>query len=205
MLIFPFCMSDIESEKRMGAACRESFDSMNTKLLSPRKKVLILGRDQSDLRLFNELFPDNVLSEVCIFSGSPGDLGSDSSIFTGPLKSCFIVVEARVLKDEFQSKLQTKSYECMLELAKRNVGKNIFLKYAYVSTSIERSSWCCGLAFLLFIQAPFQPALSFFRPACLNIANTFIHNIVISFSLVQLNPRFAGTLCTMEEEVVHTV
>ena len=199
-------MSDIESEKRMGAACRESFDSMNTKLLSPRKKVLILGRDQSDLRLLNELFPDNVLSEVCIFSGSPGDLGNDSSIFTGPLKSCFIVVEARVLKDEPQFKSQTKSYECMLESAKRNVGKNIFLKYAYVSTSIERSSRCCGLAFLsFFIQAPFQPALSFFRPACLNIANTFIHNIVISFSLVQLNPRFAGTLCTMEEEVVHTV
>ena len=201
MLIFPFCMSDIESEKRMGAACRESFDSMNTQPLSPMKKVLILGRDQSDLRLLNELFPDNVLSEVCIFSGSPGDLGSDSSIFTGPLKSCFIVVEARALKDE----LQFKSYQCMLESAKRNVGKNIFLKYAYVSTSIERSSRCCGLALLFFIQAPFQPALSFFRPACLNIANTFIHNIVISFSLVQLNPRFAETLCTMEEDVVHTV
>ena len=205
MLIFPFCMSDIESEKRMGAACRESFDSMNTKLLSPMKKVLILGRDQSDVRLLNELFPDNVHSEVCIFSGSPGDLVSDSSIFTGPLKSCVIVVEARVLKDELQFKLQTKSYECMLESAKRNVGKNIFLKYAYVSTSIERSSRCCGLALLLFIQAPFQPALSFFRPACLNIANTFTHNIVISFSLVQLNPRFAETSCTMEEEVVHTV
>ena len=197
-------MSDIESEKRMGAACWESFDSMNTKLLSPRKKVLILGRDQSDLRLLNELFPDNVLSEVYIFSGSPGDLGNDSSIFTGPLKSCFIVVEARVLKDEPQFKSQTKSYECMLESAKRNVGKNIFLKYTFVLASIEPSSRCFGLALLLFIQALFKPALSCIRPACQNIADTFIHNIVISFSLAKLNPRCAETSYTMEGEMVHT-
>lgn len=197
-------MSDIESEKRMGAACRESFDSMNTKPLSPMKKVLILGWNQSDIRLVKELFADDVLSKVFIFSGSPDDLGSDSSIFTGPLKSCFIVVEARILKDELQFKSQTKSYKCMLESAKRNVGKNIFLKYAFVLASIEPSSRCFGLALLLFIQALVKPALSCIRPACQNIANTFIHNIVISFSLVKLNPRCAETSYTMEGEVVHT-
>ena len=177
----------------MGAACRESFDSMNTKPLSTMKKVLILGQNQSDVRLVNELFADDVLSKVCIFSGSPDDLGIDSSIFTGPLRSCFIVVEARTLKDELQFKSQTKSYKCILESAKRNVGKNILLKYAFVSASTECSSWCCGLALSLFIQAPFKPALSCIRPACLDIANTYIHNIVINFSLVKLNPCCAET------------
>ena len=60
----------------MGAACRESFDSMNTKPLSTMKKVLILGQNQSDVRLVNELFADDVLTKVCIFSGSPDDLRS---------------------------------------------------------------------------------------------------------------------------------
>ena len=159
----------------MGAACRESFDSMNTKPLSTMKKVLILGQNQSDVRLVNELFADDVLSKVCIFSGSPDDLGIDSSIFTGPLRSCFIVVEARTLKDELQLKSQTKSYKCMLESAKRNVGKNILLKYAFVSASTECSSWCCGLALSLFLQAPFKPALSWFKWASLSRYRKYIH------------------------------
>ncbi|XP_022804655.1 uncharacterized protein LOC111341880 isoform X2 [Stylophora pistillata] len=112
-----------ESGKRMEAARQESFDSMNTNPLSPIKKVLILGRDQSDVRLVNELFADDVLSKVCIFNGSSEDPGRDSSIFDGPLKSCFIVVEARILKDELQFKSQTKSNRCMLESAKRNTEK----------------------------------------------------------------------------------
>ena len=124
----------------MGAACRESFDSMNIKPLSTMKKVLILGQNQSDVRLVNELFADDVLSKVGICSGSPDDLGIDSSIFTGPLRSCFIVVESRILKDELQFKSQTNLYKCMLESAKRNVGKNILLKYAFVSASTECSS-----------------------------------------------------------------
>ena len=101
---------------------------MDTNTPSLNRKVAILCRDQSDVRVIRDLFGDEVLSMVCIFSGSPDDLASNQSspaIFTYPLKSCFIVVEAGIMKDELQRKSPATPYQDLLKSAKRHVGKNI--------------------------------------------------------------------------------
>ena len=101
---------------------------MDTNTPSLNEKLAILCRDQSDVRVIRDLFGDELLSMVGIFSGSPDDLATNQSspaIFTYPLKSCFIVVEAGIMKDELQRKSQATPYQDLLKSAKRHVGKNI--------------------------------------------------------------------------------
>lgn len=95
--------------------------------LSLGKKIAILCRDQSDITIIKDLFGDEPLSTtVHIFSGSDAGAGAEFLLSTHSMRSCFIVVEAKTMKEEqFQDKPAGTPYENLLRTARKTVGKNI--------------------------------------------------------------------------------
>lgn len=91
---------------------------------SHEKKVAIICRDQSDITIIKELFGDELLTKVHIFTGPP-EAGPKSLLSIQKSRSCIIVVDARTMEEELHHKSFGTPYEDMLRAAKDAVGKNI--------------------------------------------------------------------------------
>lgn len=91
---------------------------------SLEKKVAILCRDQSDVTIIRDVFGDELLGVVHIFSAPP-DAGPKSLLSIDSMRSCITVVDARTMKDELCYKLAGTPYKDLLNTARKTVGKNI--------------------------------------------------------------------------------
>ena len=84
---------------------------------------MILCRDHSDKTIVSDLFGEEVLRIFFISSGPP-----DAILSIGSMWSCFIVVDARPMRDELCNKSAGTRYKDVLITAREKVGKNVCTK-----------------------------------------------------------------------------
>ena len=87
----------------------------------------ILCRDQSDTAVIRDLFGDQVLDILHIFSAPP-DAGPKSLLSIHSMWSCIIVVDAGTMRDELCYQSTRTPYKDLLNTAREKVGKNICIK-----------------------------------------------------------------------------
>ena len=95
-----------------------------TQSKSEANQLVVLGRNQSDLALFRNLFGDEFSEKVLYISGSPvefKDVLKSHSI--NSIRSCFIFLDGAAILEEF-----ALHYKDLLLVARDNVGKKISLK-----------------------------------------------------------------------------
>ena len=97
----------------------------------------ILCRDQSDTAVIRDLFGDQVLDILHIFSGPP-DAGPKSMLSFHAMRSCIIVVDARTMRDELCYKTAGTPYKDLLNTVQKIVGKNVrkLKQNSYVSRAL---------------------------------------------------------------------
>ncbi|XP_078380073.1 uncharacterized protein LOC144663015 [Oculina patagonica] len=90
------------------------------------KKVAIICRDQSDITIIKDLFGDELLTKVHIFSGRP-EAGPKSLLSIQTSRSCIIVVDARTMEEELHHKSGETPYEDLLRAARESVEQKVVI------------------------------------------------------------------------------
>lgn len=112
------------SASKPGSDWYKQLGAMAKNTSSQEKKVAFICRDQSDIPIIKDLFGEELLTKVHIFSGRPED-GPKSLLSIQTSRSCFIVVDARTMEEELHRKSGGKPYEDLFRAAREVVGKNI--------------------------------------------------------------------------------
>ena len=107
---------------------------------SQKKITAILCRYQSDITIISDLLGEELLSTFHIYSGSP-DAGPKSLLSIDSMRSCFIVVDARTMKDEFNNKSVGTPYKDLLNAARDVVGKNTCIKPRFSKVFVVWNEW----------------------------------------------------------------
>ena len=95
-----------------------------TQSKSEANQLVVLGRNQSDLALFRNLFGDEFSGKVrYIFDGPVGLKDVLKSHSINSIRSCYIFLDGAAILGEL-----TSHYKDLLRYARDNVGKSISLK-----------------------------------------------------------------------------
>ena len=86
-----------------------------------QQKVALVCRDQSVIAIIRDVFGDELLGLINVFSGSL-DAGLKS---INSVRSCIIVVDAIAMKDELSRRSPGTPYIDLLNTARETVGKSI--------------------------------------------------------------------------------
>ena len=99
-------------------------DIMDT---SPQQEsIAILIRGESDINTIKEVFGDAVLLSINpVTSRDPRSIKDLLLSQITPVRSCFVIVESRKIKEEFLTNSSRTVYQELLKTANRIVGKNI--------------------------------------------------------------------------------
>ena len=92
----------------------------------PKESIAILIREESDLDTIKEVFGDAVLQSINpATSRDPRSMKDLLLSQITPVRSCFVIVESRKIKEEFLTNSSRTVYQELLKTANRIVGKNI--------------------------------------------------------------------------------
>ena len=87
------------------------------------ESIAILYRDKSDIEIIKDVFGDDLQGTAPITNNDPSAL--KVFLLTQSVRSCYIVVEARKMKEELQKKSHSTPYRELLKAARCSVGKNV--------------------------------------------------------------------------------